>query len=63
MHAQDLAIILASTTGNLTITDHVGRFGPYVAINDEVGLIEVTETRDAAVDRVAAALMLVVKTA
>lgn len=49
----DLAIRNAAHAGTLVITAHEGRVGPYWAISDEHGLIEVHLTEAEAHDRAA----------
>ena len=41
LSSTDVAIAVAIKAGDLAVTAHVGRAGPYVAISDAVGLIEV----------------------
>ena len=45
LSATDVAIAIADDAGTLIVEDCDGRFGPYVAIRDEHGLIEVHNTR------------------
>lgn len=52
--ATDAAIASSIRRGTLTITDHTGRNGDaYCAINDERGMIEIQNSRDAANKRIA----------
>lgn len=45
---QDYAILSASKAGTLAITESVGRFGPFVYIEDDKGCIEAFDNRDEA---------------
>jgi hypothetical protein len=51
--SQDYAIARAHKAGLLVLEDCIGRFGPYVAIVDNFGLIEVHNSRAEAEARVA----------
>ena len=55
LSATDLAIAVALTAGTLTLTERPSRFAgeTYIAISDDVGLIEVQLTRAEAEARVA----------
>lgn len=53
LSSTDLAIAVATRKGTLRIEDKQGRFGPFVAISDDHGLIEVADDRPAAERRVA----------
>jgi hypothetical protein len=51
--ATDYAILVAARAGTLRVTDQVSRFGsPFAAIQDDHGVIEVHEDREAAERRV-----------
>ncbi len=52
--ATDLAINIAAKSGTLKVTEAVGRFGPYWAIEDDHGVIEVALSAEEAQERVAA---------
>ena len=54
LSATDVAIAVAYKAGTLRLTAETGRFGEYVAISDEHGLIEIALTACAAHDRLAA---------
>ena len=55
LSATDLAIAVALTAGTLTLTERPSRFGDtFVAISDDVGLIEIQSTMADAQARVAA---------
>ena len=57
LSATDLAIAVAAKAGTLALTEHASRFGDtYIAISDDVGLIEVALTRENADARVASIL-------
>lgn len=51
LSATDVAIRLASREGTLRMEEKEGRFGPYVAICDQFGLIEVVDTMAEAMAR------------
>ena len=53
LSATDVAIAIAAKRGTLSLTEREGRFGPYVAICDDHGLIEVADDMAAAQARVA----------
>lgn len=54
LSATDLAIAVALTAGTLTLTERPSRFGDtFIAISDDVGLIEVQLTMAEAQARVA----------
>jgi hypothetical protein len=53
LSAADVAIALAIRNGTLVCQPCEGRFGPYVAICDDAGLIECHETGKDAMKRVA----------
>ena len=57
MNASTLAIRIASETGTLRIVEREGRFGTFVAICDDKGTIEVTDTRNEANDIVEVACL------
>lgn len=50
--ASDLAIATAIKSETLRVEDCDGRFGPYVAISDDRGLIEVADDRREARERI-----------
>lgn len=54
LSATDFAIRIASKDGSLSVTEHEGRFGPYWAISDSHGLIEVAMSHEEAGQRVKA---------
>ena len=54
LSATCVAIALADERGTLRLEERSGRFGAYVAISDETGLIEVTDNMDEATARVQA---------
>jgi hypothetical protein len=54
LSATCLAIALADKAGTLRLVDREGRIGPFVAIEDEVGLIEIAMSRKEADERVRA---------
>lgn len=54
LSATCVAIALADERGTLRLEERSGRFGPYVALSDETGLIEVADTMDEANARVQA---------
>lgn len=54
LSATDLAIRIAAQAGTLRIEECEGRFGPYWAIEDETGLIEVALSAAEAQERVKA---------
>ena len=56
LSATCLAIALASEAGALRLVEREGRFGPYVSIEDAVGVIEVADDMAEANARIAAIL-------
>lgn len=50
--ATDYAIRVAKADGDLELIERQGRFGPYVAICDQAGVIEVADNMEAARKRV-----------
>ena len=54
LSATDVAIARAIKAGTLTIAEHEGRFGPYWAISDDRGIIEVANTQQEADERIGA---------
>jgi hypothetical protein len=54
LFSTDVAIALAIRAGALRVEAKVGRFGDYVAISDDVGLIEVHLSQAEADSRLAA---------
>ena len=52
LSATCLAIALASENGTLAVTEQEGRFGPFWAISDDHGLIEVALSADEAESRI-----------
>lgn len=53
LSATDFAIAAAAKAGTLRLIDRIGRLGPYTAIEDSHGVIEVALSRDEANRRVA----------
>lgn len=54
LSATDVAIAMALKSGDLKVVECEGRFGPYWAIEDGFGLIEVALSADEADSRVSA---------
>lgn len=54
LSATCLAIRLAHQEGNLSLSQHEGRFGKYWAFEDENGIIEVQNSYDEAIERLRA---------
>jgi hypothetical protein len=52
LSATCLAIALADQAGTLSLTEEQGRFGSFIAISDDRGLIEVALTQQEAADRI-----------
>jgi hypothetical protein len=52
LSATDLAIAKAERAGYLRITTRTGRFGPFVAIEDDFGVIEVANDKLSAAIRI-----------
>lgn len=53
LSATDLAIATAIKSATLETTRETGRYGEYIAINDEVGIIEVALDMQEARERIA----------
>ena len=54
LSATDLAIAFAIRSNTLRVETRSGRFGDYVAVSDDTGLIEVHNSQAEADDRLAA---------
>jgi len=54
LSATDVSIARAAKSGTLKVAEALGRFGPYWAIEDEHGVIEVALSAEEAQERVGA---------